>query len=105
MNDTIPKANFWDNLVPLRAGLDGPQLAGWTPGAPVQQGLGCVLHADQMIPVADGVSLAADVYTPKRQGRYPAVVMFSAYGKELQASGMPTGTNEIGSAPVFTDRG
>ncbi len=58
-----------------------------------------------MIPVADGVSLAADMYTPKRPGRYPAVVLFSAYSKALQASGAPTGTNEIGSAPVFTDRG
>lgn len=105
MNVTIPKAKFWDNLVPLRAGLDGSQLAGWTPGPPVKNGLGCILHADQMIPVGGGVSLAADVYTPKRQGRYPAVVMFSAYSKELQASGVPTGTNEIGSAPVFTDRG
>lgn len=105
MNSTVPKTNFWDNLVPLRESLEGPQLAGWEPGPAVRKGLGCVLHADQMIPVADGVSLAADIYTPKQQGRFPAVVMFSAYSKELQASGAPTGTNEIGSAPVFTDRG
>lgn len=105
MNSTLPKARFWDNLIPLRAGLDGVQLAGWTPGPPVRKGLGCVLHADQMIPVAEGIALAADIYTPKQPGRYPAVVLFSAYSKELQASGAPTGTNEIGSAPVFTDRG
>ncbi len=96
---------FADNLVPLRGGLDGPQLAGWTPGPPVKTGLGCQLYADQMIPVADGVSLAADVYTPKSAGRYPAVIAFSAYSKELQSSGAPTGTNETGSPPVFTDRG
>jgi predicted acyl esterase len=42
------------------------------------------VYADQMIPVGDGVSLAADVYTPKARGRYPAVVVFSAYSKELQ---------------------
>jgi putative CocE/NonD family hydrolase len=101
----IPKAKFWDNLIPQRPCLDGVQLAGWTPGPPVRKALGCVLHGDQMVPVADGVSLAADVYTPKQQGRYPAVVLFSAYSKELQASGAPTGTNEIGSASVFTDRG
>lgn len=105
MSTPIPKAKFWNNVVPLRASLEGPQLAGWVPGPPARQGLGCVLHADLMIPVADGVALAADVYTPKQQGRYPVVLMYSAYSKELQASGAPTGTNEIGSAPVFTDRG
>ncbi len=65
MNAAYPKVNFWDNLIPLRGGPDGPQLAGWTPGPPAKGGLGCVLYADQMIPVDDGVSLAADVYTPK----------------------------------------
>jgi uncharacterized protein len=72
---------------------------------PAKSGLGCVLYADQMIPVDDGVSLAADVYTPKVQGRYPAILVYSGYNKELQSSGAPTGTNEIGSPPVFTNRG
>ena len=99
------KAKFWDNLVPLRGGDDGPQLAGWTPGPAVRTGLGCRLYADQMIPVDYGISLAADVYTPRAEGRYPAVLAYSAYAKELQSSGAPTGTNETGSPPVFTDRG
>src|SRR5205807_9649670 len=63
------------------------------------------VYADQMIPVGDGVSLAADVYMPKARGRYPAVIVFAAYSKELQTSGAPTGTNETGSPPVFTERG
>ena len=96
---------FLDNLIPVRTGLPEPQTAGWTPGAPVYSGLGCVVHADQMIPVADGISLAADICTPKRDGRYPAVVLFAAYSHQLQPTGAPTGTNETGSAPVFTDRG
>jgi uncharacterized protein len=96
---------FLDNLIPVRTGLPEPQTAGWTPGPPVYSGLGCVVHADQMIPVADGISLAADICTPKRDGRYPAVVLFAAYSHQLQATGAPTGTNETGSAPVFTDRG
>jgi uncharacterized protein len=100
-----PPPKFWDNLISIRGGLDGPQLAGWRPGPAVRSGLGCVLYADQMISVADGISLAADVYTPKVEGRYPAIVVFSAYSKELQTSGAPTGTNETGSPPVFTDRG
>jgi putative CocE/NonD family hydrolase len=58
-----------------------------------------------MIPVAEAVSLAADVYTPKKSGRYPAILAFAAYSKELQTTGAPTGSNETGSPPVFTNRG
>jgi putative CocE/NonD family hydrolase len=94
-----------DNLIPLRGDTFGPQLAGWTPGPPVMTGLGCTVWADQMIPVDDGVCLAADVYTPRKPGRYPAVLTFAGYSKELQSSGAPTGTDETGSPPVFTDRG
>jgi hypothetical protein len=96
---------FWDNLIPLKGGLDGDQLAGWTPGAPAKSGLGCRILADRMIEVAPSVSLAADVYVPKVPGRYPAIISFAAYSKELQAAGVPAGSNETGSPPVFTDRG
>jgi len=58
-----------------------------------------------MAPVAPGVSLAADVYLPEAPGRYPAVLCFSAYTKELLATGAPAGHNEAGSPPVFTERG
>ncbi|MCU1322998.1 MAG: Acyl esterase [Acidobacteriaceae bacterium] len=105
MTTTYPEVNFWDNLIPIKGGLDGTQLAGWTPGPAVKSGLGCVLYADQMIPVGEGVSLAADVFTPKVKGRYPAILVYAAYNKDVQSSGAPTGTNETGSPPVFTDRG
>lgn len=105
MTSTYRKPDFWDNLIPLRGDTSGPQLAGWTPGPPVRRGLGCVVYADQMIRVAADICLAADVCTPREPGRYPAVVTFAAYGKELQSSGAPTGSNEAGSPPVFTDRG
>lgn len=105
MNVGRRRAKFWDNVIPLRGGSYGPQLAGWTPGPAVRTGLGCRLYSDQMFPVDDGVSLAADIYTPKAEGRYPAILAFSAYAKELQSSGAPTGTNETGSPPIFTDRG
>ncbi|MBN9434801.1 MAG: CocE/NonD family hydrolase [Bosea sp.] len=99
------KQGFWDNLIPLKGGLFGEQLAGWTPGPAARSGLGCHILADQMIEVAPAIALAADVYLPKPPGRYPAVVAFAAYSKELQAAGAPTGNNESGSPPVFTDRG
>ncbi len=95
-----------DNLVPIKApALDHEQLAGWQPGSPAAQGLGCRLLADRRIPVAGGVTLSADVYVPRIPGRYPAVVQFAAYSRELHTAGMPTGSNEIGCPPVFTDRG
>lgn len=99
------KPGFWDNLVPLKGGLFGAQLAGWTPGPPARSGLGCRILADRMIPVEPSVALAADVYLPNAAGRYPAIIAFGAYAKELQATGAPTGNNETGSPPVFTDRG
>ncbi|HSZ57288.1 MAG TPA: CocE/NonD family hydrolase [Tepidisphaeraceae bacterium] len=102
---SFPQTRFGDNFIPLRGGLDGPQTAGWTPGPPVKTGLGCMTYADQMIFVEKGVALAADLYLPKVRGHYPAIVVFSAYNKELQSSGAPTGTNETGSPPVFTNRG
>jgi len=61
--------------------------------------------ADVRIPMPDGVRLSADVYVPRKQGRYPAVVCFSAYNKDLHSTGAPTGTNEVGSPPIFTGRG
>ena len=101
MNTTYPEVTFWDNLIPIKGGQDGTQLAGWTLGPPVKSGLGCVLYADQMIPVGKGVSLAADVFTPKVKGRYPAILVYAAYNKDVQSSGAPTGTNETGSPPCL----
>jgi putative CocE/NonD family hydrolase len=99
------RPGFWDNLVPLKGGESEHQFAGWTPGPPARSGLGCRILADRMIEVAPSVALAADVYMPKVPGRYPAILSFAAYSKELQAAGAPTGSNETGSPPVFTDRG
>jgi len=99
------RPGFWDNLIPFKGGFFGDQLAGWTPGPPVKTGLGCRILADQMIDVAPSVALAADVYLPRIAGRFPAIVAFSAYSKELQAAGVPSGNNETGSPPIFTDRG
>jgi uncharacterized protein len=95
-----------DNLIPLKIPrLDHGQLAGWRPTRAAAQGLGCRLLADRRIEVAPGVSLSADVYIPKAPGRYPAVLQFSAYTRELHTAGLPTGSNEVGCPPVFTDRG
>ena len=96
---------FADNLISVKTDLSQQQTADWTPGAPVMTGLGCKIHADQMIPVAEGIALGADIAAPAKPGRYPAVVVFSAYSHQLQNTGAPTGTNETGEGAVFADRG
>jgi hypothetical protein len=94
-----------DNLLPLRGRLNDRQYAGWTPSRLADTGLGCRLDADVGIPMEDGTRLSADVYRPGKSGKYPAIVQISAYNKELHSAGMPSGTNEVGSPPVITDRG
>ncbi len=98
-------AYFWDNLIPIKQSLSGKQYAGWNPKKENTQKLGCRIISDQRIPVNGGVTLSGDVYTPKVAGRYPAIISFSPYCKELHTAGIPTGTNEIGSPPIFTNRG
>jgi hypothetical protein len=105
MSSNFEHPPFADNLISLKGDLRQQQTAGWTPGPAVHSGLGCEVHADQMIPVAEGISLGADIATPKKAGRYPVVLLFAAYSHELQQTGAPTGTNETGSSAVFTDRG
>src|SRR3978361_1324568 len=53
------------NLISYKTGLDQQQTAGWAPGPPEHSGLGCHIHGEQLIPVSDGVSLAAEICTPK----------------------------------------
>lgn len=91
--------------IPVKGSTYGVQYAGWTPSAVAFEGLGSRTLPDQFIPVGDGARLHADVYLPKEEGRYPAVVSFAAYTTEGHTAGIPTGSNEIGSPPVFTDRG
>jgi hypothetical protein len=76
MNAKNGQPGFWDNLVPLKGGLFGAQLAGWTPGPATKSGLGCRILADEMIEVAPSIALAADVHLPKVPGRYPAAIAF-----------------------------
>lgn len=94
-----------DNLIPLHGRLDPLQYAGWTPTRLADAGLGCRLDANVAIPMRDGVRLSADVYRPRKTGRYPAIVQIAGYNKELHTAGVPKGTNEVGSPPVIAGRG
>ena len=61
MSNDFERPPFVDNMISLKGDLRQQQTAGWTPGPPVHSGLGCEIHADQMIPVAEGISLGADI--------------------------------------------
>ncbi|OLL79576.1 hypothetical protein Ae168Ps1_1982c [Pseudonocardia sp. Ae168_Ps1] len=95
--------------IPLKPSTSGRQYAGWEPRAAAMEGLGNRILPDQAIPVPGddgaGVTLHADVYLPTAPGRYPAVLLFGGYNTDLDTAGVPSGANEIGSPPVFTDRG
>ncbi|SDC86739.1 hypothetical protein SAMN05216410_2427 [Sanguibacter gelidistatuariae] len=91
--------------LPLHSSMAGRQYAGWTPRAAAFEGMGQRMLPDQAISVSDGAVLHADVYLPQSEGRYPAVLSFAAYSTERLTAGIPAGSNEIGSPPVFTDRG
>ena len=92
--------------ISLKPSTSGIQYAGWEPRAVAMEGLGNRVLPNQVIPVdGENATLHADVYLPKAPGRYPAVVTFGGYNTDLLTAGVPSGSNEIGSPPVFTDRG
>ncbi|MFT3767614.1 MAG: CocE/NonD family hydrolase [Minicystis sp.] len=60
---------------------------------------------DLEIPVRDGITLVADVLRPDAEGRFPALVAFSPYPRQLQNSGAPLGFIEAGASDYFVPRG
>jgi putative CocE/NonD family hydrolase len=63
------------------------------------------LEADVGIPMQDGVTLRGDLYRPKGAGRFPALIAWSSYTKELHTAGVPMPFNEIGAVGYFVRRG
>ena len=45
---------------------------------------GFIAEKDVSVPMRDGVNLSVDVYRPKENGKYPALLAFSIYNKDLQ---------------------
>lgn len=60
---------------------------------------------DVSIPVGDGTRLLCDVYRPRAEGRFPALVAFSPYPRKIQNSGAPLGFVEAGASDFFVPRG
>lgn len=75
-----------------------------------------VLEEDVWVPMRDGIRLSVDLYRPKGQGRFPALVSLSGYGKDSEK--LPThprfqpsdyirgtGGHECGEQSFFVPRG
>ncbi|MEE9241067.1 MAG: CocE/NonD family hydrolase [bacterium] len=61
---------------------------------------------DLMIPMRDGVRLAADIHRPRAAGRkFPALLSISPYTKGLQLTEVPIGQNEAGITEFWVPRG
>ncbi|MFQ5861416.1 MAG: CocE/NonD family hydrolase, partial [Dehalococcoidia bacterium] len=66
------------------------------------------IHAwtDVRIPVRDGTKLATDIYRPYApEQRFPALVSFSPYTRQLQQTVIPLGQNEAGITEFWVPRG
>jgi len=77
-----------------------------------------IIEKDVMIPMRDGVKLAADIYRPDSPGRFPALLSIAVYNKDLQSmdyvntlppqpawSSLWTGCIEAGDTRFFVSRG
>ena len=60
---------------------------------------------EQMVPMRDGVKLATSIYLPQGNGPWPAVLVRTPYGKELQATGNSVWTNRQYALIVQDTRG
>lgn len=68
---------------------------------------GIVSDKDHRIPMRDGIRLAADVYRPEASSaeRFPALIGFGPYTRQLQDTDVPIGQNEAGIKEFWVPRG
>ena len=60
---------------------------------------------DVAILMRDGANLLADIYKPNADGRFPALLAFSSYPRQIQNSRIPLGMVEAGASDFFVPRG
>jgi putative CocE/NonD family hydrolase len=60
---------------------------------------------DVAVAMRDGVDLLADVYRPDADGRFPALLAFSSYPRQIQNLRAPLGLVEAGASDFFVPRG
>jgi len=58
-----------------------------------------------LVTASDGVQIAADIYRPDSEGKFPALLAMSEYTKELQGGDTASLCNEAGDIEYFVSRG
>ncbi|MGC4105071.1 MAG: CocE/NonD family hydrolase [Thermomicrobiales bacterium] len=80
-----------------------------TPGRPLRNlsepAYDTLRTRDVVIEVRDRTLLFADTYCPHADGRFPALVSFSCYPRQIQDVGAPLGFIEAGAVDFFAPRG
>lgn len=87
------------------ARLNGPQTTGRSFRQLSQPEHRVAEELDVPIEVRDGTRLMADVFRPRSPGRFPALVAFSPYPRQMQQSGLPAGLVEAGATGFWVSRG
>ncbi len=73
-------------LLVLLCGSLGIAASGQAASAPSQQSAQASKQLEQMVPMRDGVKLATGIFLPEGNGRWPAVLDRTPYGKNTQAT-------------------
>src|ERR1022692_3699138 len=60
---------------------------------------------DVAVPMRDGIALMSDIYRPDAEGRFPALLAFSSYPRQIQNLRAPLGLVEAGASDFFVPRG
>lgn len=72
------------------------------------------IEEDIFVPMRDGECLCCDIYRPDAEGKFPALLSYTSYGKDLQKLPCPphpsdyvrgTGGHEAGMSEYFVPRG
>jgi putative CocE/NonD family hydrolase len=92
-------------IEPGQRKLNGPQTTGRTYRNLSLAEYEIAHDIDRRVPMSDGVELMADVHRPKAEGKFPALVAFSAYPRQIQNMGIPMGFVEAGQSDFFVPRG
>ena len=85
--------------------LNGPQTTGREYRNLSQAEFGTRRTNNVGIAVRDGTLLLADLFQPDAEGRFPALLSFSAYPRQIQDVGAPLGFIEAGATDFFVPRG
>jgi uncharacterized protein len=88
-----PVAVFLSLVLVLIPGTFIGAAASQAPPAASQAAAQSAKPLEQMVPMRDGVKLAASIFLPQGKGPWPVVLVRTPYGKELQATGNSLWTN------------